>query len=128
MSHISLGVAFLVSMALATPAAAGSLATPLLLVKTGEVLTCQIANIGAKTVRAVRSDLIHFVGTAGTVEDSTGPADLAPLALSGVGTPVLSGVQTYVCRFEFSGSGKGLRANALVNTGDFEVLDTQPAR
>ena len=128
MSHLSIRVAFLVSMALAAPAAAGTLATPIVLVRTDQLVSCQIANVGTKAVRAVRSDLIHFVGSAGTIEDSTGPLDLAPLASSGVGTLLVSGAHAYVCRFEFSGSGKGLRANAVVIDATFEVIDTQPAR
>lgn len=111
----------------AAPAAAGSLATPILLKKEGESITCSVTNVGTKPVRAVVSELILYVNNVGTVEKTTGPADLAPLAAAGIGEALGDGVDQYQCRFTFKGSGKTLRGNGTVTTFAYEVLDTQPA-
>jgi hypothetical protein len=115
------------ALGIATPAAAGSLATPMLLKKENESITCTVTNVGTKPVRAVVSELILYENNVGTVAKTTGPADLAPLAMAGVGEALGDGVDQYQCRFTFKGSGKLLRANGVVMTFAYEVLDTQPA-
>lgn len=122
----SLG-ALALAFSLATPAAAGTLATPILVKKEDQSITCSVTNVGTKAVRGVVSELILYVNNVGTVDKTTGPTDLAPLAATGVGESIADGVDQYQCRFTFKGSGKLLRAGGTVSDFDFNIIDTQRA-
>ena len=111
----------------AAPAAAGTLATPIIVKKADQAISCSVTNVGTKPVRAVVSELILYVNNVGTVEKSTGPVDVAPLAATGVGESIDDGVDQYQCRFTFKGSGKTLRGNGTISDFDFNIIDTQPA-
>jgi hypothetical protein len=126
---MSRSAAIVLSLALgvAAPVAAGTLATPLLIAKDGETVNCSITNIGTKPVRDVVSEMIVYTTNAGTVAESNGPVELAPLASTGAGDAAGPGVKTYVCRFTFKGSAKLLRANGTIGDLTFNVIDTQRA-
>jgi hypothetical protein len=121
-------LALALSIGLAAPAAAGTLVTPVLIAKDDETVTCTAANAGAKAVRGVLVELISFANGPGVVaETNNGPSDLAPLETTGAGISAGPGVDLYLCRFTFQGSGKLLRAGGTVGDASFHVVDTQNA-
>jgi hypothetical protein len=119
----------LAALALAAPASAGTLATPVFFARDGEYLICTVANTGTKAVKDVLVELVSFDNEPGSVVDTNGaPIELAPLSTASASfTPNGTGFDGYLCRFTFKGNTKTLRGGVVKADTGYNVLESAPA-
>lgn len=123
-----LAIALAASFPVAAAARAGTLSTHPIVVESAHSLTCLVANEGKKPVRNVVVEVVRYnVPPPATVADTDNIAELIPLQY--IAARVVADTDNaYLCRFTFSGSGKGLRASGVLRDDQGAVVDTQPAR
>ncbi|HEY8518339.1 MAG TPA: hypothetical protein VIS07_22730 [Candidatus Binatia bacterium] len=122
-----IGRAFLAAtlvVALATPAAAGMLATPVMFRGTNTVgFACEAVNVGSKPIKSVTVRIVPFVGPVNPVSICT---NLSPGSVCFVST-VEPAFQSGHCRIEFTGGKQNVRGSMSVVGSGNNVLEQIPA-
>jgi hypothetical protein len=122
-----LALVLALSAGFASAARGGSAASGPFLVRTDEIISCVLSNLGTKPGRDAVVELVRF----GTVEDGeivgTSTGEVAPLTQKLVGLVNQDPPAFYGCRFSWRGGGKGLRGSALLGDAGGH-LDALPAQ